>query len=272
MLSLFCEWVWRLSSPYINHFLQPDTIIPNPANPQSWNRYAYVHNNPVRFNDPMGHKAGNSDSESSDDCVYSRSEAASLKADLAQKYKVYLKKDGWDDNNIKAVYDAVELVGSKFASERGLGESDRTAFVAVYDHIEMKWEGGAGMCGDDPADSGGCTDGAHQIRFWSLSGHGQSEVSRMAKNVVHELGHAFDWTQGRPSNNMSPDFTRDTLLRPNLRSSDGQRWEWQQSDRNTDNEIFADIFIAWTYNVWNTDPVNAANIDDAKSWMNGLVP
>jgi GH24 family phage-related lysozyme (muramidase) len=44
-------------SPYINRFLQPDTIIPDPANPQSWNRFSYVLNNPIRFNDPTGHKA-----------------------------------------------------------------------------------------------------------------------------------------------------------------------------------------------------------------------
>jgi hypothetical protein len=43
------------SSPYINRFLQPDSIIPNPANPQSLNRFGYVLNNPIRFNDPSGH-------------------------------------------------------------------------------------------------------------------------------------------------------------------------------------------------------------------------
>ena len=36
-------------------FTQPDTIVPEPANPQSLNRYAYVNNNPVRYTDPSGH-------------------------------------------------------------------------------------------------------------------------------------------------------------------------------------------------------------------------
>jgi RHS repeat-associated protein len=40
---------------YLNHFVQPDTIIPDPSNPQSWNRYAYVNNNPINYNDPSGH-------------------------------------------------------------------------------------------------------------------------------------------------------------------------------------------------------------------------
>jgi hypothetical protein len=46
------EW---LSSPYINRFIQPDTIIPGMANPQSWNRYSYVLNSPTTYRDPSGH-------------------------------------------------------------------------------------------------------------------------------------------------------------------------------------------------------------------------
>jgi len=40
----------------IGRFLQPDTIVPEPANPQSLNRYSYVYNNPLRYTDPTGHR------------------------------------------------------------------------------------------------------------------------------------------------------------------------------------------------------------------------
>ncbi len=46
-----------VGSSYINHFLQPDSLIPDPSNPQAWNRYVYVMNRPVNFNDPTGHWA-----------------------------------------------------------------------------------------------------------------------------------------------------------------------------------------------------------------------
>lgn len=45
----------RFYSPYLNHFTQPDTIIPDLNNPQALNRYSYALNNPLRYNDPTGH-------------------------------------------------------------------------------------------------------------------------------------------------------------------------------------------------------------------------
>ena len=44
------------SSPYINQFSQPDSILPDLYNPQSLNRYAYTLNNPLRYTDPTGHR------------------------------------------------------------------------------------------------------------------------------------------------------------------------------------------------------------------------
>ncbi len=35
--------------------MQADTIVPEPGNPQSLNRYSYVGNNPIVYNDPTGH-------------------------------------------------------------------------------------------------------------------------------------------------------------------------------------------------------------------------
>jgi len=46
----------RFYSPYINHFVQPDSLIPDPSNPQAWNRYSYVGNNPIGYSDPSGHQ------------------------------------------------------------------------------------------------------------------------------------------------------------------------------------------------------------------------
>ncbi len=45
----------RYYSAYLNRWIQPDTIVPDPKNPQTLNRYSYVNNNPVKYTDPSGH-------------------------------------------------------------------------------------------------------------------------------------------------------------------------------------------------------------------------
>ncbi|BEH09273.1 RHS repeat-associated core domain-containing protein [Geobacter sulfurreducens subsp. ethanolicus] len=45
----------RIYDPSLGRFLTPDTIVPNPEDPQSLNRYAYARNNPILYSDPTGH-------------------------------------------------------------------------------------------------------------------------------------------------------------------------------------------------------------------------
>ncbi len=45
----------RFYVPGVGRFLSADTIVPEPKNPQSYNRYSYVQNDPLNYTDPTGH-------------------------------------------------------------------------------------------------------------------------------------------------------------------------------------------------------------------------
>jgi RHS repeat-associated protein len=44
----------RYGSPMTGRFLSVDPVLGDPSDPQSWNRYAYVVGNPMRYTDPLG--------------------------------------------------------------------------------------------------------------------------------------------------------------------------------------------------------------------------
>ena len=45
----------RWYSPILGRWLSPDSIVPQPVNPQDFNRYGYTRNNPLKYVDPSGH-------------------------------------------------------------------------------------------------------------------------------------------------------------------------------------------------------------------------
>ena len=45
----------RMYSPFLGRFISPDSVVPGAGNPQAFNRYSYVLNNPLSLVDPTGH-------------------------------------------------------------------------------------------------------------------------------------------------------------------------------------------------------------------------
>ncbi|MFB0534609.1 MAG: RHS repeat domain-containing protein [Anaerolineae bacterium] len=46
----------RWYDPALGRWLQADTLVPHPRNPQAWNRYSYCLNNPLKYTDSSGHQ------------------------------------------------------------------------------------------------------------------------------------------------------------------------------------------------------------------------
>lgn len=45
----------RYYDPVMGRFISADTIVPHSADPEAFNRYSYVRNNPLKYTDPTGH-------------------------------------------------------------------------------------------------------------------------------------------------------------------------------------------------------------------------
>ncbi|NKB81287.1 MAG: hypothetical protein GKS05_05240 [Nitrospirales bacterium] len=58
----------RYYDPILGRFISADTLVPEPGNPQTLNRYAYALNNPLVYTDPTGHFAAHCPSLDSSFC------------------------------------------------------------------------------------------------------------------------------------------------------------------------------------------------------------
>jgi RHS repeat-associated protein len=64
------DYKFRFYSPTLSRFIQPDTITPDIT--QGLNRYTYVRNNPINFNDPTGHAWDNCENHQDNCSVHMR--------------------------------------------------------------------------------------------------------------------------------------------------------------------------------------------------------
>ncbi|MEA5077480.1 MAG: RHS repeat-associated core domain-containing protein [Anaerolineaceae bacterium] len=84
----------RMYDAYLNRWVQPDTIIPDPLISQSWNRYSYVNNNPILYNDPSGHRL----------CENGNCDQVSLVNKIYDDYSWTLLGNNWTARDIKTIY------------------------------------------------------------------------------------------------------------------------------------------------------------------------
>jgi len=127
----------RYYLPGTGRFLSADTIVPDPTNPQSLNRYSYVFNSPLIFSDPSGHCAEAGD----DSCwgYYDRSMQLCQECrDLGwaqfgynfQEEMFNLVNSGW--RPAEATYKGLDAIGIVGSISGGAGVSGQIAIELVY--------------------------------------------------------------------------------------------------------------------------------------------
>jgi RHS repeat-associated protein len=112
-------YVARWYDPYLTQMTQPDSIIPDPYNPLSWNRYSYVYNNPVRYNDPTGHKAceGTKNCNNPIKTVFTKTDYVSM---LGDEFGWTMHGEDWLYREVQKIYEVANdilayVIGNKLS-------------------------------------------------------------------------------------------------------------------------------------------------------------
>jgi RHS repeat-associated protein len=242
----------------LGRFAQADTV--SGGGMTGDDRYSYVKNSPLNKIDPSGHETCNSGYGPADRSC----KEAQLKEDEKRKkyndelalFGVYLTNQSeMSLLAIHAILDAVRAIADRLLQTyvNMNWNSPYAAFKEAMKNtpINITW-GGEGGPSCRGVNEYGCTESdGSGITFWNLSGDVYSNLASMTNNVVHEFGHIFQIRSG----DYFPfgTYDRDDVLRPEL-VPDRYRM-WQQSTSDWWPEIFADMFVAWVYNAWNTDLV-----------------
>jgi hypothetical protein len=154
----------RWYDPALGRFVSADTIVPDPANSQSLNRYSYVLGNPLKYTDPSGHLYVDdpiADSHRSDNWRYDYGKVTPQEARKVEK-------DRSIAHTQRCVYEA-------FAARRASITKVDTASFDPYPFWDR--ENGAVRHLVEPCGTGLCTD---------------EEWSRVVENPSQELVfHAY---------------------------------------------------------------------------------
>jgi len=249
----------RYYDPALGRFVQADTMVPEPGNPQALNRYAYTLNNPLRYVDPSGHWACEDA-----DCRTQSNGPPSQQPSEAAYWVSFTSDEGapsWSESDKTTAQTGVQAIGGAIArtirqqnrllynygEEASLrrGPSARAAFSQVFGRMTFRRVSEeCGMCYGE-------TMSAHEIWVYS-----NAKVAD-PRFIIHELGHAFNQSRNwRPVNALAAEWkTNPKFPRRSDEKSGfaGPAYGWQQSRVTSASEEFADMFIGWTYNTWQMD-------------------
>ncbi|MCA9962346.1 MAG: hypothetical protein KC443_25100, partial [Anaerolineales bacterium] len=283
----------RFYVPGIGRFASADTVVLNPANPQSYNRYSYVLNNAVRFTDPTGHVCydpgmdaamlGNCNGGSIPSPTLPSASAAALGIEFSA---------GWSNNDQQVVVNvAIQIDVALWRAGNFQGRYVAGAtFKAVYGGVKFNYSSVQEYHNGKAI--GARTNSAHEITFYDAA---FSVLPLSFKyNIAHELGHAFnanalsaDPTPANPNRRTGQPYrdlqnegiSVDNVLiaggNPYLRTNKGYQlasgnkpYPYQQDTAPSPGEDFADMFSNWAFNSF------AANAYGAEryAWMNSHMP
>ncbi|MGC9397236.1 MAG: RHS repeat-associated core domain-containing protein [Anaerolineae bacterium] len=229
----------RYYDPALGRFIQADTIVPSPANPQSLNRYAYTLNNPLRYTDPTGHIEENESEE-----------ANAIVAEMAQY-------------GLDIVADWEHIAGGWVAGNWKLSELRRFKW-AVLDFAGKFANSTAGFFKDsvlkghrvpivrsNTASQGHCEIATISGKLSMKMVLGNDMFQRpagyrwLAKvGIVHELAHLWDYAHGNRYSNHMHSYANGEPAPTRYGETGGMIEEWAESVAAF---VYADYTSKWLH-------------------------
>ncbi len=241
----------RFYDAYLNRFISADTIVPEPGDIKSYDRYAYVYNNPIRYSDPSGHEVCDENGNCFSQNNYKKINGQTTLDWWSMVFGINFTGEEWSNENQRVVINTVRLVGARYASYYE-NSTSWGAFRAVHGNkFTFTWSN------QTPGNAGLCLD-YNWIILYQVQ-NSPHYFFNHSKVVVHELGHAFNNATGSETKNSLPSFMlrdedgKHTELPGQYYGFEGGWDEWQFGYDNTKSEVFADMFVGWTYNRWDLE-------------------
>jgi predicted Zn-dependent protease len=185
----------------------------------------------------------------------------------------------WTSTRRETILKAVKVIAERFSGV--IGGSPENAFINIYEYFSIEW------CFSECSTGFGIVSSDDLIRFdgfYMRDGMYSTSAEKNVRLVTHELGHLFDrkvcsYNTGAKCNYIWTDSARYELsvewdkkewfctkewscLSRNGYDIEGQGifwgfkggWsDWQFGATDDPGEVWADMFLGWTYNAWNKD-------------------
>ena len=176
----------RYYIPALARFASADTIVPDPANPQAYNRFSYVNNNSLSFTDPSGH------------CAQEDSSCWEYQTKYQKEYGVVIT-GVWALDEMKALGRALSDL------KAGVGFKSLRAFYKGLEIRRKQYYQG----NPDNITTYGFTEdkGARYVEIYDPAFEAGIEFGHFT--LLHEFGHVYDIKQkGIPSQYFSTNTRR----------------------------------------------------------------